>query len=232
MDSLYRASGLKDAKEIKIIDMGSGKSYLTFAMYDYFKSVVEKKITISGIEQREDLVKLSNNFAEECGFENLLFVNGNIENFGMEKVDVAVALHACDTATDDAIFKAIKSEAEIIVLAPCCHKYVRKKMKSPEVLKGIYKHGILFERLAVSVTDALRALTLEYFGYETKVFEFISHEHTAKNTMVTAVKKKPTDESKLKEIENVKNEFDIEDFYLDQKFPEMSSAGQSLEIEQ
>jgi len=228
MDSLYRTSDLKNKKEVFIIDMGSGKSYLTFAMYDYFKNTLGKQIEIKGIELKEDLVKLSNNFAEECGFDKLTFMNGNIENIDFDNADIAVALHACDTATDDAIFNAIKSGAEIIILAPCCHKYVRKKMKSPEALKGIYKHGILFERLAVSVTDALRALTLECFGYESKVFEFISSEHTAKNTMITAVKKKPIDENKLKEIETVKMEFDIGDFYLDKKFPEMSSAERSL----
>lgn len=97
-------------------------------------------------------------------------------------------------------------------------------MKSPEALKGIYKHGILFERLGVSVTDGLRALTLEFFGYETKVFEFISSEHTAKNTMITAVKRNTIDENKLKEIEIIKREFNIEDFYLDKKFREISSA--------
>ena len=225
IDSLYRTSDLRNREEIKIIDMGSGKSYLTFAMYDYFKNTLLKKITINGIEQRAELVKLSNNFAEECGFDKLTFIYGNIKNTEFENADIAVALHACDTATDDAIYNAIRSEAEIIVLAPCCHKYVRKKMQSPEALKGIYKHGILFERLGVSVTDALRALTLEFFGYETKVFEFISSEHTAKNTMITAVKRNPIDENKLKEIEIIKKEFDIEDFYLDKKFPEMSSVG-------
>jgi len=215
LDSLYRSSGLQNKDEIKIIDMGSGKSYLTFAMYDYFKNTLNKNVFITGIEQKEELSALSNIVTHECEFKNLKFINGSIENFCDENADIAVALHACDTATDDAVFKSIKSDAEIIILAPCCQKYVRKKMQSPENLKGIYKHGILFERLAVSVTDGLRALVMEYFGYETKVFEFISSEHTGKNTMITGVKKKDKDENKLMEINEIKKEFGIEDFYLD-----------------
>lgn len=221
LDSLYRSTDLQEKEKIKIIDLGSGKSYLTFAMYDYFRNRLNKKVEIKGIEQKEELVKLSNNFAEECEFEGLTFVNGNIENAEFENADIAVALHACDTATDDAIFKAVESKAGIILLAPCCHKYVRKKINIPGHLNGIYKHGILLERLAVTVTDALRALTLEYLGYESKVFEFISSEHTAKNTMITAVKKNALDENKLSEISAIKKEFSIEDFYLDNKFKEM-----------
>lgn len=221
MDSLFRASDLEKKEEIRIIDMGSGKSYLTFAMYDYFRNTLQKNVSVTGIEQRKELSDLSNRIAGMCEFENLSFITGNIESLNdkNEKYDIAVALHACDTATDDAIIKSIKAKAEVIVLAPCCQKYVRKKMKSPENLKGIYKHGIMLERLAVSVTDGLRALTLEYFGYDTKVFEFISSEHTAKNTMITAVKKNDVNVNKLQEIEAVKGEFGIEDFYLDMKIP-------------
>lgn len=219
MDSLYRASDLEKKDEIRIIDMGSGKSYLTFAMYDYFKNTLHKNVTVTGIEQRKELTDLSNRIAGMCEFEKLNFLTGNIESLidKNEKCDIAVALHACDTATDDAIVKSVNSNANIIVLAPCCQKYVRKKMQIPENLKGIYKHGIMLERLAVSLTDGLRALTLEYYGYDTKVFEFISSEHTAKNTMITAVKKNDKNENKLKEIECVKSEFAIDEFYLDKK---------------
>lgn len=218
VDSLYRSSQLQDENEIKIIDMGSGKSYMTFTLYDYFTNTLKKNVIIKGVEQRDELIKLSNRIADECEFVGLKFEPGTIENLPSEKSDIVVALHACDTATDDAIVKAIEMDAEIIVLAPCCQKYVRKKIKSPEVMNGIYKHGIMMERLAVSVTDGLRALMMEYFGYETKVFEFISSEHTAKNTMITAVKKKSpvtNSEEKLNEINLIKKEFQLEDFYLD-----------------
>lgn len=220
VESLYNSSELKDKEEILISDMGSGKSYITFALYDYFSNTLSKKIMIKGIEQREELVNSANRIAEKCGYDGLKFETETIENLTDEKTDIVVALHACDTASDDAIVKAVKSEAEIIILAPCCQKYVRKKITSPDLMKGIYKHGILTERLAVTLTDGLRALMLEYFGYQTKVFEFISSEHTAKNTMITAVKKtasndKPQD--KLNEINLIKKEFQIDDFYLDKK---------------
>jgi hypothetical protein len=220
IDSLYRFSDLKDREQMEIYDMGSGKSYITFALYDYFANTLNKDVNVTGLEQREDLVTLSNKVAADCAYTNLRFQKGSIEEFKGKKSDMVVALHACDTATDDAIVKAIESEANIIVLAPCCHKYVRKKIHIPTHLQGIYKHGIMAERLAVMLTDGLRALMLEYFGYDTKVFEFISNEHTAKNTMITAVKNKNLDGrvlKKLEEIEMIKREFRIDDFYLDEK---------------
>ncbi len=221
MDSLFQSSDLKNKNEIKILDMGSGKSYMTFALYDYFTNTLKKSTFIKGIEQRTDLVGLSNEVAGKCSFAHLQFLNESINTVNELRADIVVALHACDTATDDAIEKAIKSRAVIIILAPCCHKYVRKKMKSQEVLGEIFKHGILMERLAISVTDGLRALVLEYFGYETKVFEFISQEHTAKNTMITAVKRKQINLEKLTEIKAIKKEYQMEDFYLDRKLIEM-----------
>lgn len=217
VDSLYRSSNLSNKDEIKIFDMGSGKSYMTFAVYDYFANTLKKNISMTGIEQRQELVDLSNKTAADSGFGKLNFINGTIDNIINQHADIVVALHACDTATDDAIVNAIKSNAEIIILAPCCHKYLRKKITSPEAMKAIYKHGILEERLSVSLTDGLRALMLEYYGYETKVFEFISSEHTAKNTMITGVKKNNINEDKLNEINQIKREFHIDDFYLDRK---------------
>ena len=217
-DSLYRSSELKDKAEIKITDMGSGKSYMTFALYDYFANTLAKKVEMKGIEQKEDLVKLSNWISDECEFKGLKFESGTIEKLKEGKTDIVVALHACDTATDDAIIKAIEADAEIIILAPCCQKYVRKQLVIPENMKGIYRHGILEERLAVTLTDGLRALLLEYYGYETKVFEFISSEHTAKNTMITAVRNrslKERPEEKLNEINLIKKEYGLDDFYAD-----------------
>jgi len=217
-DSLYRSSELKEKNEIRITDMGSGKSYMTFALYDYFANTLAKKVEMKGIEQKEDLVKLSNWISDECKFSGLKFESGTIEKLKEGKTDIVVALHACDTATDDAIIKAIEAEAEIIILAPCCQKYVRKKLVIPEMMKGIYRHGILEERLAVTLTDGLRALLLEYYGYETKVFEFISSEHTAKNTMITAVRNrslKERSEEKLNEINLIKKEYGLDDFYAD-----------------
>lgn len=219
IDSLFRASGLTEKNEIKIADMGSGKSYMTFALYDYFKNKLNKVVHVKGIEQRKELVDLSNKVARASGFADLVFEQGEIKDLKEEKTDIVVALHACDTATDDAILKAVNCGSEIIVLAPCCHKYLRRKFSVPENLNVIFRHGILNERIAVSLTDGLRSLMLESLGYETKVFEFISQEHTAKNTMITAVKKSPGHDlkkRKIEEINNIKNEFSLKDFYLDE----------------
>lgn len=217
LDSLYKASELQRKDEIRITDLGSGKSYLTFAIYDYFKNTADKKVCITGIEKNTELVNLSNEAAVKCGYEGLKFVAGDITAYAGTDFDIAVALHACDTATDDAIVKALESKAGIIILAPCCQKYVRKKILIPDKLTGIFKYGINEERLASMITDGLRAMTLEYFGYETKVFEFISTEHTAKNTMITAVKSGEINLEKLAEINGIKKEFGFEDFYLDRQ---------------
>ncbi|MBS1517794.1 MAG: SAM-dependent methyltransferase [Bacteroidetes bacterium] len=215
MDSLFRSSGLNEKDEIRITDMGSGKSYLTFALYDHFLNKLNKKVTVTGIEKNSELAGLSNKISWECGYEGLVFKSGSIEEAELGGTDIAVALHACDTATDDAINKAVRAEASIIILAPCCQKYVRKKMRVPENLRGIFGHGIHEERLAVMLTDGLRALSLESKGYSVKIFEFISSEHTARNTMITAVKGNQNNNEAENEITQIRKEFSIDDFYLD-----------------
>ncbi len=218
VDSLYRASELRGKDEIRITDMGSGKSYITFALYDYFENTLKKKVFLTGIEQRKELVSQCSKIAEQCGFERLKFESSEIYNAEKRAADITIALHACDTATDDAIVKAIESDSSIIVLAPCCHKYLRKKLKVPGTLRSIFRHGILEDRLAVMLTDGLRALTLESFDYDTKVFEFVSHEHTAKNIMITGVKKAANvTDSNIKNIKDLKSQFGIDDYYLDLK---------------
>jgi hypothetical protein len=218
VDSLYSGSSLEEKKDISIVDFGSGKSYLTFALYDYFNNTIGAKTTIKGVEQRDTLVNFSNETAEENKFKGLSFVTGEISEFTQKKADIVTALHACDTATDDAIAKAIRMKAEIIILAPCCQKYVRKRIEIPADLAPIFKHGILEEHLASFVTDGLRALTLESLGYKTKIFEFISPEHTSKNIMITAVKDESNEQErllKIVEIEKLKSKFGLKDFYLD-----------------
>ncbi len=171
---------LAPAREnLRIVDMGCGKGYLTFATYELLRG------EIRGIEARPELVKLCNRVAEENNFTGLRFKTGTIADTTIESIDVLIALHACDTATDDAIAKGIQAGAQVIIVAPCCHKELRPQLK---VLPAL-QHGILLERQAELVTDALRAALLEWAGYETKVFEFISTEHTAKNLMITAVKR-------------------------------------------
>ncbi len=174
-------------KPLKITDMGAGKGYLTFALYDLLIRQ-DKNPLIFGIEQRKDVVATANNIAEEAGFDNLHFVENTIQDYDASETDVLIALHACDTATDDALAKGIAANAELIVIAPCCHKQVRRALKIPANLEPVLRHGILLERQAEILTDAIRSLILEKNGYTTKVFEFISLEHTGKNVMITATK--------------------------------------------
>ncbi len=205
--------GLVDqkTKKISIADMGSGKAYLTFSLY-YFLTEIRKIDTfITGYELREDLVAECNKIAVQNNFIHLKFEQGNIENIHIEKTDMVVSLHACDIATDMAIHAGLKANVKIMVLAPCCHKQIRKQI---ELRNGILKHGILFERQAEIITDAIRALILEDHGYKAKVFEFISAEHTLKNTMIVASKFKKNEHAAL-EIKDIKETYAIRYHYLE-----------------
>ncbi|KLT66090.1 SAM-dependent methyltransferase [Pedobacter sp. BMA] len=176
----------------KVADMGSGKGYLTFALYDYLHSVLKLDSAVTGVEYRRDMVDLCNDVASKSSFNKLNFIQGTIEDYNAEGINLLIALHACDTATDDAIFKGIKANAELIVVAPCCHKQIRKEIEHNKVNNDVTfltKYGIFLERQAEMVTDGIRALILEYFGYKTKVFEFISDAHTPKNVLVVGTKR-------------------------------------------
>ena len=176
-------------KPVHVIDMGCGKGYLTFAAYDWLNRQAPGAAEVRGIEARPELVELCNRVARESGFDKLRFEAGTIDSTKLERTDVLIALHACDTATDDAIARGIAADVKLIVVSPCCQKEVRPQLIPPPVLADALRHGILLERHAEFVTDALRAALLEWAGYEAKVFEFISTEHTAKNLMIAAVKR-------------------------------------------
>jgi Methyltransferase domain len=183
---LVTAGPLRDAKSVNVADLGAGKGYLTFAAYDYFR-VRGYDVRMTGVESRRELVEATNRVARECECEGLNFIQGEIAGFEPERaLDVLIALHACDTATDDALALGVRREAQLIVAAPCCHREVRSQIIPPEVLLPVLRHGILLEREAETITDALRALLLEMHGYSARVFEFISHEHTGKNLMIAA----------------------------------------------
>ena len=211
IDGLIKDRGFE--KEFTAVDMGSGKGYLTFALYDYLSR--NHNATIKGIEIREDMVNKCNNIVQNVGFQNLSFHLGSIQDFELEKVNLLIALHACDTATDDAIFKGIKAGADIIICAPCCHKQVRKSMKTENALSYISKHGILEERQAETLTDTIRSLILEAHGYKTKVFEFISTSHTPKNVMIIGEKMKQEDSKSLEKIAELKKMFGLKNHYLE-----------------
>jgi SAM-dependent methyltransferase len=178
-----------NTQPIRIADMGCGKGYLTFALAAHLGPRAE----VTGIEFRPELVQLCNDLARSPAhpLPNLRFVTGDIASVSpdtLADLDVLVALHACDTATDDALAKGIAAGARLLVVSPCCQKELRAQLTAPVVLSDALRHGIFQERQAEFVTDALRAMLLEWAGFKTKVFEFISTEHTAKNIMITAIK--------------------------------------------
>jgi len=182
----FNDAKLKD--NFHVADMGSGKGYLTFALYDYLTKNLSKNIKMTGVEFRDDLVKKCNEVAVKTDFKKLNFIKGTIAQAELESIDVLIALHACDTATDEAIYRGIKADASLIVVAPCCHKQIRQEFNVTNELSYVVNHGILKERQAEIITDSLRALIMESFGYKTKVFEFISTEHTPKNLMIVGRK--------------------------------------------
>lgn len=186
IESLLRDQALPQGASIA--DMGSGKGYLTFALYDFLENHLGLQPHITGIELRPALVDFCNKTAQQVGFQNLRFVAQDIADYRPESLDMLIALHACDTATDLALAAGIRQNARVIVVAPCCHKQIRREMQAKNELTPLLQHGILLERQAEIVTDGIRALLLEAEGYHTKVFEFISTEHTAKNVMITATK--------------------------------------------
>jgi 2-polyprenyl-3-methyl-5-hydroxy-6-metoxy-1,4-benzoquinol methylase len=203
LDSLIKNRPVGSLK--KIIDMGSGKGYLTFALADYLQT---QKIAanVIGVEIRDDLVKLCNDIAASSKLDHLKFQQGTIADFDATGANVLIALHACDTATDDAIAKGIQAGADVIVVAPCCHKQIRRNMeqgKTPAELDFLLRHGIFMERQAEMVTDGLRALILEYCGYTTKVFEFISDAHTPKNVMIVGVKSVTKSKKEAELLKNI-----------------------------
>ncbi len=204
-------------KELQIVDMGSGKGYLTFALYDYLVNTKKYKVTITGIELRENLVVYCNDIAEKCGFTDLNFVAQRIQEYDNDKIDILIALHACDTATDDAIYKGLAAKSELIICAPCCHKQVRQQVKGVEQESPLLKYGIFKERQFEMVTDTIRALILEKNNYNTKVFEFISNEHTRKNVMLIGSKstKKRDTEAIDAKIESLKELYHIDTHYLE-----------------
>ena len=170
---------------LRVFDMGCGKAYLTFAVSE----ILGERARVTGVEARADLVDFCSATASALGMaERLSFRRGSIADTDVGRVDILIALHACDTATDDALAKGIAAGAALLVVAPCCQKELRPQIEAPDVLAGALRHGIFLERQAEFVTDALRAQLLEWAGYRTRVMEFVSTEHTAKNTMIAAVR--------------------------------------------
>lgn len=179
---------LKKEKEITILDFGCGKSYLTFAMYYYLHELKGYDIRIIGLDLKKDVIQYCNGLAGKYGYKKIQFLEGDIAEYeGVSKVDMVVTLHACDTATDYALARAVRWNAKVILSVPCCQHELNGQMKS-EMLAPVLGYGLIKERMAALVTDALRARYLEGEGYQVQVLEFIDMEHTPKNILIRGVK--------------------------------------------
>ena len=220
-----RASGLlpsadvaaEPPRAIRVVDFGSGKGYLTFAVHDHLRGQPGVDPQVTGVELRGDLVRLGNAVVQKLGLQGLRFDEGDVSTRCAEPIDVMIALHACDTATDHAIHHGLRGGAAVILCSPCCHKQLRPQLLSPHPLRPILQHGVHLGQHAEMLTDGLRALLLEACGYDTHVFEFVALEHTQKNKMILAVRRpdgRPAAAS-AGQIEDLKAFYGIRDHCLE-----------------
>ena len=186
----FASVSLPAEQPVRVADFGSGKGYLTFAIHDYLSNTVRRQAQVTGVELRADMVELCNAAASRLEHPGLVFEQGDVRSVVPAEIDVMIALHACDIATDYAIHTGIRTGASIIMCSPCCHKQIRPQLHSPGLLKPMLQYGLHLGQQAEMLTDSLRALYLEACGYDTKVFEFISLEHTNKNKMILATRRK------------------------------------------
>ena len=177
-------------RTVHIIDFGCGKSYLTFAMYYYLKVLKHYDIRITGLDLKQKVIEDCQALADRYGYDGLQFLCGDIADYnGTDEVDMVVTIHACDTATDYALYKAVKWHASVILSVPCCQHELNRKMQC-ETLSGAFQYGLIKERTAALMTDAMRGQLLEMKGYKTQLLEFIDMEHTPKNILIRGVKSK------------------------------------------
>lgn len=201
---------LDKGRELTIIDFGCGKSYLTFAMYYYLKELKGYNIRIIGLDLKADVIEHCNELRTRYGYDKLDFYVGDIATYkDVDKVDMVVTLHACDTATDYALAKAVKWGAEVILSVPCCQHEANRTIKS-DILSPVMDYGILKERMAAIVTDAARAKLLTANGYDTQILEFIDMEHTPKNLLIRAVKSSKEDISAREKTKDMLEALNLE----------------------
>ena len=208
-------------REITIVDFGCGKSYLTFAMYYFFRELKGYQVKIIGLDLKEDVIRRCSRLAEEYGYDNLQFLQGDIAGYeGLEKADMVVTLHACDTATDFALAKAVQWDAKVILSVPCCQHELNGKIRN-DLLAPVLKYGILKERMSALITDGIRANLLESAGYSVQILEFIDLEHTPKNLLIRAVKtgKKQSAEPLGRMTEAIRGELTLERLLYPQGLP-------------
>jgi 2-polyprenyl-3-methyl-5-hydroxy-6-metoxy-1,4-benzoquinol methylase len=202
---------LEKGRELTILDFGCGKSYLTFALYYYLKVLKGYQINVIGLDLKEDVIKHCNDLSIKYGYDKLRFLVGDIASYqGSSTVDMVVTLHACDTATDYALFKAVNWGARVILSVPCCQHELNRQIQN-NTLKPVLKYGIVKERMAALITDALRAELLEQKGYRVQLLEFIDMEHTPKNILIRAVKRGITEKGTGTTKEELQNCMDFLD---------------------
>jgi len=204
-------------RPLHVVDFGSGKGYLTFAVHDHLQRTLGRNVRVTGVELRQDLVALCNGAIDRLGLAGLHFDEGDVRTYTPPAIDVMIALHACDTATDHAIHLGLRANASIILCSPCCHKQIRPQLLSPHPLQPILQHGVHLGQEAEMLTDGLRALLLDAAGYDTQVFEFVSLEHTNKNKMILAVRRGvPKDNAEvLTQIQDIKAFYGIREHCLE-----------------
>lgn len=211
-------SQIKASQEgLRVVDFGSGKGYLTCALYDYMQKHGQTP-WVTGVELNPKMVEFCQKVADQSQFNQLDFFQGDVRTYEPEHLDVMIALHACDVATDFAIHTGIRLNAQIIMCAPCCHKELRPQLQAPKVLSPMLQFGIHAGQQAEMLTDTIRALLLKAYGYETKVFEFVALEHTSKNKMILAVKRKDDQEPDpdvLNQIQALKEMYGIQKHSLE-----------------
>lgn len=213
LDDIIKNDELKD--DFKIIDFGCGKAYLTFALYYYFKVIKNININIVGLDLKEDVIKFCQITAKKLNYTKLTFKVGDIQNYNYNNdIDMVVTLHACDTATDAAILKAIKWNAKYILSVPCCQHELLKKINN-EYLKPMLKYGLIKERTSSLVTDTLRALYLEKEGYNVQLLEFIALEYTPKNILIRAVKTDEINKEAQNEYDKFKDFWQLRDLFIE-----------------
>ena len=208
----------RDQAPIHVVDFGSGKGYLTFAIHDWLRHTMHRDAHVTGVELRDELVQLCQRVIGKLKLEGMDYEQGDVRDYHPAALNVMIALHACDVATDYAIHLGIRAGADIIMCSPCCHKQIRPQLLSPSPLRPILQHGIHLGQEAEMLTDGLRALLLEAAGYDTQVFEFISLEHTNKNKMILAVKraKATSSEEVVRQIQDIKAFYGIQEQCLEQ----------------
>lgn len=211
IDDAVRERDIPD-RPLKIVDFGCGKSYLTFVLYHYFTEIRKAKVEMLGLDLKAEVIEKCNTAAKRYGYKNLRFETGNVENASVQGgVDMVVTLHACDTATDFALYNAVTRGADMIFSVPCCQHELNEQMRSKR-LGILTRYGIIKERTAALCTDAIRANLLEYCGYRTQLLEFVDFEHTPKNLLIRGVKKGNSRgrEKYLAEAEAIMEEFSFE----------------------